>query len=307
CAGGDRPMTSRDFEVRLADAGDTAAVLSALSDGYVRPFTADWFEWKHRSNPWGASRCWVAEDDGGLLGVVFGMPWHLIDNGAPLTCWRLVDGATTVRAQRRGVFRAVVQAELAAAAADTAPGLVIATATPEARDAHVKNGATALPSIQSYYRPVRWTPGRTHAGVDVLDSWQPPAGGITTAWSPEALRWRLDGRGGAPATISALSNTDESHGAVHRTVGGAARTLVVSATWGPERTVRRLLRALAWQEKAVAVLAPAGPGARRGKPALALARGASLLCVWDQRTAPGSTVDGLDHWRLDGLDLEGVV
>lgn len=299
-------MTSRDFEVRLAHDGDTAAVLSALSDGYGRPFTADWFEWKHRSNPWGASRCWVAEDDGGLLGVVFGMPWHLTDDGAPLTCWRLVDGATTVRAQRRGVFRAVVQAELAAAAADAAPGLVIATATPEARDAHVKNGATALAPIRSYYRPADWIPARLESGVALLDGWQPPADGITTAWSPDSLRWRLDPRGGTSVAVSALARASEPHGVVHRTVGGGVRTLVVSATWGPERLVRRLLRALAWQEKALAVLAPAGLGARREKPLLSLARGASLLCVWDHRNASADTFD-LARWSLDGLDLEGVI
>lgn len=301
-------MASRDFDVRLATHADTPSLLAALSDGYGRPFTEEWFEWKHRSNPWGLSRCWVAEDEGGLLGVVFGMPWHLMDDGAPLTCWRLVDGATTVRAQRRGVFRAVVHAELTAAAGDASPGLVIATATPEARDAHVKNGANALAPIESYYRPVRWAPARTRSGSDVLDGWQPPAGGITTAWSPESLRWRLDQRGGTSVTVSALAGADEAHGAVHRTVGGGARTLVVSATWGPERSVRRLLRALAWKEKAVAVLAPAGPGARRQRPRVGFARGASLLCVWDQRTGDASA-DAFDpaRWALDGLDLEGVI
>lgn len=300
-------MTSRDFDVRPATKSDTTAVLAALSDGYGRPFTADWFEWKHRSNPWGASRCWVADDDGGLLGVVFGMPWHLTDDGAPLTGWRLVDGATTVRAQRRGVFRAVVQAELVAAAADAVPGLVIATATPEARDAHVKNGAAALAPIQSYYRPIRWASARVHTGTAVLDGWQPPAGGVTTAWSPESLRWRLDPRSAAHVTVSSLGNADEPHGVVHRTVGGAARTLVVSATWGPDRLVRCLLRALAWQEKAVAVLAPAGPGARRPKPRVGFARGASLLCVWDQRVGPANDVLVTTRWTLDGLDLEGVI
>lgn len=300
-------MTSPDFDVRLATERDTTGVLAALSDGYGRPFTPEWFRWKHLDSPWGNSRCWVAEDDGGLLGVVFGQPWHLADAGAPITCWRLVDGATTVRAQRRGVFRAVVQAELRAAAADAAPGLVIATATPEARDAHVKNGATALAPIQSYYRPVRWAPAAVHSGEDVLDTWAPPSTGISTQWSPAALRWRLDARNGLATTVSRLRNGAGAHGAVHRTVGGALRTLVLSSTWGDERDVRRLVRALAWQQKAVAVLAPAGPGSRRSRPRAGLARGQSLLCVWDQRAAGSTDVMATERWALDGLDLEGVI
>lgn len=300
-------MASPDFDVRLATAADTGAVLAALSDGYGREFTPEWFEWKHLMNPWGASRCWVAEDAGGLLGVVFGMPWHLVADGAPLTCWRLVDGATTIRAQRRGVFRAVVQAELAAAAADAAPGLVIATATPEARDAHVKNGATALPPIQSFYRPVRWAPARLETSIDVVAGWSPPPTGVSTAWSPESLRWRLDRRSGVTVAHSALRQADSAHGVVHRTVGGAARTLVVSATWGAERDVHRTIRAIAWREKALAVLAPAGPGTRRAKPRPGVQRGQSLLCVWDQRSTAGSDVFARETWSLDGLDLEGVI
>ena len=300
-------MTSPDFVVRSATGADTDAVLTALSDGYGRRFTRDWFEWKHRANPWGASRCWVAADDDGLLGVVFAMPWRLTDAGAPLTCWRLVDGATTVRAQRRGVFRAVVRAELAAAAADTSPGLVIATATPEARDAHVKNGATALAPIRSFYRPVAWRPAAVRTAPDVLASWQPPLEGVATAWAQDSLRWRLDARD-CPATFaSQLVHANEAHGIVHRTVGSTARTLIVSASWGAQRDVRRLVRALAWQAKAVTVLAPAGPGTRRLPPTLAVARGQSLLCVWDQRAQPAGSVLTASRWSLDGLDLEGVI
>jgi len=300
-------MTSPDFEVRLATEADTAGVLAALSDGYGRPFTESWFEWKHRQSPWGPSRCWIAQDDGGLLGVVFGMPWPLADGDEGLTCWRLVDGATTVRAQRRGVFRAVVKAELSAAAAEAAPGLVIATATPEARDAHVKNGATALAPIHSYYRPVRWAPDEVESGPHVLDGWSAASAGVRTQWSPAALRWRLDARSGLDATVSRLHASTTPHGVVHRTVGGAARTLVVSATWGNQRHIDRLLRALAWQHKAVAVLAPAGPGTRRNRPRVGLARGQSLLCVWDQRAAGHGDIMRTECWALDGLDLEGVI
>ena len=40
-----------DFELRQAGDADVDGVLQALSDGYGRPFTREWFDWKHRSSP----------------------------------------------------------------------------------------------------------------------------------------------------------------------------------------------------------------------------------------------------------------
>ncbi|MDO8362935.1 MAG: GNAT family N-acetyltransferase [Actinomycetota bacterium] len=301
-------MPSPDFQVRLATPADVPAVLAALSDGYGRSFTPDWFQWKHRESPWGRSRCWVADDAEGLLGAVFGLPWRLADDRGPVACSRLVDGATTVRSQRRGVFRAVVQAELGAAASAQRVGLVIATATPEARAAHVKNGAAALEPVRSYYQPVRWSPARVHTDPEVVQSWQaPPGPRLATAWDPAALAWRLDARGGVQYQVSQLAQADAPHGVVHRTVGGVARTIVVTAAWGDPPAVRRLLRALAWQSKAVAVLAPAGAGTGRPATRMALPRGESLLCVWDHRTDPRSAATTREAWQLDGLDVEGVM
>ena len=300
-------MPSPDFEVRPAVEADVPAVLEALGDGYGRPFTREWFQWKHRESPWGESRCWVADDEEGLLGVVFGLPWRLCNQTGPVACSRLVDGATTVRAQRRGVFRAVVRAELTAAAAARPAGLVIATATPEAQAAHVKNGATALEPVRSYYQPVRWSRAKVRTDLSILQSSQLETGpGLTTGWDAAALAWRLDERGGVQYEVSQLAQGGAPHGVVHRTVGGAARVLVVTAAWGNPPEVRHLLRALAWQSKAVAVLSPAGPGARRPAPRVSLPRGESLLCVWDNRDGL-STAMTREAWQLDGLDLEGVI
>lgn len=301
-------MPSPDFAVRRAGPADVDAILGVLSDGYGRPFAREWFAWKHERCPWGASHAFLAEDLDGPLGVGFALRWKYRVAGAPLTGWRLIDGATNTRAQRRGVFRAVVKTMLDFTAAQSDPGVDLATATPEARLAHIKNGATALEPIRSAYRPVRWAPARLDSGPDVCDSWERrPTAGIATDWDGAALRWRTDHLSGIPYRVSCLADADVPHGVVHRTAGGAARSLVVSATWGPDRVVAGAIRALAWQEKAVAVLMPGGPGTPQRLPRVGLRRGESLMCVWDQRPRPDASSASLAGWSLEGLDLEGVI
>lgn len=303
--------TPTDFEVRSADDTDPADLLQVLGDGYGRVFSTEWFQWKHRENPWGPSRSYVAADAGGILGVVFGLPWRLGIDGNTVETSRLVDGATTPRSARRGVFRSVVAAELSKWNPETHPGVVVATATPEAQAAHVKNGAVALEPVDSAYRSVRWSPAAVESGTHLLETFALPTSErrAYTAWDPAALRWRVDPRSGVDYEISRLAHSSHPHGLIHRTVSQhGLRTVVVTAHWGPATAVARLLRALAWRDKALAVLAPSGPGAADAMPRVRLRRGRSLLCVWDHRNEPRSP--GLDNhagWALCGLDLEGVV
>ena len=302
-------MTSPDFDVRLAGDGDVEGVLTALSNGYGRTFTRDWFRWKHTESPWGRSRCWIAEDSGGFLGVVFGLPWRVRTGNTEIPVSRLVDGATTVRAQRRGVFRRVVAAELQAAAPSR--GMVIATATPEARDAHVKNGAIALEPIASQHRAVLWRPAAVETTPVVYRGWQPPDHGdaLHTHWDDASLQWRLDPRAGIDYLASRLVHADDEHGVVHRVAAHrGVRSLVVTAQWGSAVSVARLISALALRAKALTVLAPTGHGAVARPARLAVTRGSSLLCVWAETDALwASSARRLDDWALDGLTLEGVV
>ena len=303
------PSPEQDVRVRAATPADDDSVLAVLAHGYGRAFTPEWLQWKHRDSPWGPSRCWIAEDDAGSLGVVFGLAWRLEWEGNDVPAWRLVDGATTPRAQRRGVFRRVVAAELAAAA--TPPGIVIATATPEARDAHVKNGAAALDPISSQHRPVMWRPAAVQSDAAVLESWRPPdaSSSLHTRWDAGALRWRLDPRSGIVYFASRLAQCDRPHGVVHRLVSQhGLRTLVITAQWGDPADVAKLIAALTRRDKAVSVLAPAGPGAVAKRARLAWSRGNSLLCVWSDTTAPWTTAAvSIQGWALDGLTLEGVI
>lgn len=301
-----------DFEVVDGMSMPRATVLEVLSQGYGRLFTEEWFEWKHVLSPWGSSRCYVAVDADGPLGVVFGQPWHLRVGDTAVAASRLVDGATLPRSVRRGVFRAVVAAELEHWHVGSSPGVVIATATPQAQAAHVKNGAAALEPVSFVARPARWSRAALSSGLTVLDEWA--ASGersnelASTAWVPDALRWRLDPRSGHRYEVSRLAQSDGPHGVVHRTVAGRVRTLVVTARWGDAAAACRTIAAVALRERALVVLEPMGAGARVPMPRLALRRSSSLLCVWDRSALGEATPFGRrEGWALDGLDLEGVI
>lgn len=298
---------TRDFDVRLATPDDRPAVGEALAQAYGRPFATTFLAWKHDESPWGPSACHIAVDDGGLLGVVFFQRWPLTIDGVPLSGFRQVDGATTPRAQRRGVFRAIGESMLATAAA---PSLVFATATPEACAAHVKNGATTLAPITSWVVPVVPRPARlTGGGAQdaVLGTWVAPAQGIATAWDTPALRWRIDPRSGWRYHTVALADADQPHGLIYRVVGrGVRRAIAVVASWGPRPLVERALGAAAWQARVAVAFRyeplPAGALHRR----MRRPSGQSLMCVWDVGSGDRAPYE-VSRWRSDGLDLEGVI
>ena len=302
-----------DFEIHDASDMAEADLLEVLSIGYGRPFTDDWFAWKHREGPLGPSRPVIARDHDGLLGVVFGLPWRFRVHGATIDGMRLVDGATTPRAVRRGVFRRVVRHLLDPWNPTDRPGIVLATATPEAQAAHVKNGATALEPIEFSYRPVGYSRAAVESGSAVLDGFRPDPlqDTILTERNTDWLRWRVDPRSGISYQASRLVNGDGAHGVVHHTTThrGVA-TLVISAEWGPERERRQLVRALALRSRALAVQSPMGPGTATRQRRAALQRGRSLMCIWD-RTADDDRLHAdpnqRSSWSVDGLDLEGVI
>lgn len=99
---------SLDFRVRPACRDDEKAIVALLSQ------TLGWvdderhralFDWKHRTNPFGPSPTWVAEDDSGIIGSRTFMRWAFRTGSEEVSAVRAVDTATHPRAQGRGVFR----------------------------------------------------------------------------------------------------------------------------------------------------------------------------------------------------------
>lgn len=298
------------FTVVPGDEFTPGQIVEVLSVAYGKPFTEEWLAWKHHEGPWGPSRCWVAVDDDGILGLMFGLPWRYRTADRVVSGARLVDGGSTPRARGRGVFRGVVARELDQWSPETAPGILVATATPEAAGAHVKNGAVALDPISyAYGPPPRISTARLVTDAAVLHDYCATPGGLSTDWDERALRWRFDPRAGHRYEIAALAQASSANGAVYRvtTVKGV-RVVVVLLTWGSPGEVARLLGAIACRTRAPALLGPAGPGATvRPWPAW-IRRGCALLCVWPHVEPPlGSMASSRSGWGVTGADIEGVI
>ncbi len=285
-------------------------LLGLLSEGYGRPFSTDWLEWKHRNGPWGRSTVICARDSGGPIGVVFLLPWLLANEHSHVLAGRLVDGATIPSSTRRGVFRAIVAEAIRRGFEGRRPAVVIATATPPAQAAHVKNGATALDPIDWVVEPAR--PRRAaldhDPGTGGLEADSRAEPRMSTMWADRALRWRLQPSSGLKYEVTRLRHADSDHGVVTRIERrrGVA-TVTVLASWGDRRECRSVVEALCRRDHAVAVRQAAGPGTATDRSNWSIKRGGSLLCVWDFGSGSQVDLSKRSVWALSGLDLEGVI
>jgi predicted N-acetyltransferase YhbS len=146
-----------DFTVRRATPEDDEGIVRLLSR------TLGWeddprhralFEWKHRSNPFGSSPGWVAEDDEGLIGSRTFMRWQFQVGSETVTAVRAVDTATHPRAQGRGVFRTLTMTGVEEL---TASGVGWVFNTPNAKSApgYLSMGWQAVGRLKPFFRPSR--------------------------------------------------------------------------------------------------------------------------------------------------------
>jgi GNAT superfamily N-acetyltransferase len=99
-------------EVRTYRDGDAPRALELLGAAFrdwpgprvlAHDRPAEFFRWKHETNPQGASFIVLAEEDGRVLGMRAYMPWPLTAGGAPTRAVQGVDLATHPDARGRGI------------------------------------------------------------------------------------------------------------------------------------------------------------------------------------------------------------
>ncbi len=205
--------------VRPATDADRPAVLELLaaSLGWERDATfAEFFDWKHRQNPFGPSPAWVAVDDGDVVGFRTFLRWQFDHpDGRPRRAVRAVDTATAPAYRGRGVFRMLTTTAVEALTdegadfvfntpnASSRPGYLRMGWTTVGRlplEARVSGVAGALRMRNARVAAARW-PVATSAGVEapalladervpgLLDTIGTPTG-LRTTTSPAHLRWR---------------------------------------------------------------------------------------------------------------------
>lgn len=327
------PPTQQSLDIRAATPADDAEVLPLLgaSLGWVPDDVhADFFRWKHRENPFGASPAWVALDDGRIVGLRTFLRWEFEDAGCAIRhAVRAVDTATHPDHQGRGIFRLLTMhglEELAAGGLD----FVFNTPNEQSRPGYLKMGwevvgrpavtvrlrgprAAAL-TIRARVPAGKWSIATTAgdpapdvladgAGLEALLADQPPATRLRTRRSVAHLRWRY---GFEPlryrAVLGGPSITDGVAIFRLRDRGPATEAVLCEllAPGGDRRRRAALGRAVAKATGADHVLRLGGPAV--GVDGFVRLPGQGPILTW--RGANEAPKPPLERWDLSLGDVE---
>ncbi|MCF2529730.1 GNAT family N-acetyltransferase [Yinghuangia soli] len=154
-------MTDRredDVLVRELAKDDEAQVLAlleaSLAGGPTGERTQEFFDWKHRENPFGSSPGLVAESaDGRVVAVRLFLRWEFAFRGETVRAVRAVDTATHPEAQGRGLFRQLTMDLLQRMAADT--DLVFNTPNANSLPGYLKMGWREVGKVPIALHPIR--------------------------------------------------------------------------------------------------------------------------------------------------------
>ncbi len=297
------------FELAPLDVLTLNEQMKLISDSFDKPVDADWYRWKHLDCPWGPSRGIVAIDRQGPAAMFLCLPWQ-VDIGRVLTLTRGVDSGTLPRAQRRGLFQAMVQ-KWATDSRSNGDPLTFDTANEPSARVHGRAGATILRFRHGYAIPFlssSWL--RRFVAVPISEAVQEYAPAqkagpttIRTSWDAASLAWRFDQRSGLEYKAALLPGSVTPTGLIYRLEKRQRVPILVrSLAWGDQLQQSRLSAAVARSHMAPLVLDLSSRLNARH-----YARGNSLLCTWDNRTSPSLRPTEPNQWDLHLCDLEGVI
>lgn len=202
---------------RVEDETDVIGLLTSALGWEEDKRHTELFRWKHRSNPFGPSPAWLAEDDQGVVGFRAFMRWEFLKDGTPISAVRAVDTATHPRAQGKGVFRSLTMKGIEEL---TKAGVAWVFNTPNDKSApgylsmgwqqvgHLPTALrpariSALPKLLSRRAPADLWSADTSVGEEaslafgdlagtkeLLDVLNRSGRGIRTRLTPDYLRWR---------------------------------------------------------------------------------------------------------------------
>ena len=143
------------LEVRAATPDDDAAVLELLqaSMGWVPDEQyAQFFRWKHRESPFGASPAWAAVDGDRIVGFRTYVRWQFLRGGEVVPAVRAVDTVTHPDYQGKGIFSLLTKRSLAELD-EMGVGFVFNTPNDKSRPGYLKMGWQLVEKLPVAARP----------------------------------------------------------------------------------------------------------------------------------------------------------
>lgn len=292
------------FRVRALRDDDGPAVLEVLNSAFSRQLTLHWYDWKHRSGPWGPSVGWVAEDSTGrIVAVRLFLPWELAVGDKVIPIYRAMDGAVAPNAQRQGLFSRCVRAEMDAMIAGRREArLIYSTSVPASREAYRKLGWSIYDVPRyAHLAPPALTKGKAlewDADFDVVSGHR--ASLMETNWTNTALRWRTASASGREYHWVTMQAGGQHGVIVRRTRLKNIPALAVVHEWGAEVTTRRLVRIACGALRSPLAISSdrrlfRGPARRTGT---------STVSMWSPDAWHRAA---FDQMRFDLADLEGAM
>lgn len=152
-----RTAEMAELEIRAADREDLDGILdlvrASLGEGRI-PRSREFWEWKHRRNPFGESAVLVAQADGRLVGLRVFMRWAWRRDDVTYRAVRAVDTATHPDWQGRGIFSRLTKA-LADQMRDEGVHFIFNTPNAKSRPGYLKMGWGAVGRTDLLIAPVR--------------------------------------------------------------------------------------------------------------------------------------------------------
>lgn len=175
---------------------DDLVELARLSLGQGRiPRTAEFWDWKHRRNPFGESLGRVASAPTGLAAMRAFMRWNWTTGNRTVAAVRAVDTATHPDFRRRGLFRRLTERALQDCA-DAGIEFVFNTPNDKSLPGYLKMGWRRVGRLNLRVRPYRPLRGLRRA----LATWRTGSSPAAREWRPtSAARDVLEGPGACRA------------------------------------------------------------------------------------------------------------
>jgi GNAT superfamily N-acetyltransferase len=153
------PSKPSPYEVRPGTDDDIAAVIElmrvSLGEGRI-PRTREFWTWKHRENPFGASPMWLALAENKVIGVRLFMRWAFNWNHARarVAAVRAVDTATHPDWQGKGIFKRLTLG-LVEDVTNAGVSFVFNTPNEKSRPGYLKMGWQQVGRISLWVKPCR--------------------------------------------------------------------------------------------------------------------------------------------------------